>query len=76
MKEYQSRSVGRLREAASDYAALRDQTAEQMKWEMYDLLVRRLTHLADTLEKATDQMSERKTPTEAISVGLVLSAES
>ena len=59
MKEYQA-SVERLRKDASDYAMLRDQTVEQTKWEMYDLLVRRLTHLADEVEKAMDQMSERE----------------
>ena len=48
MKDY----LERLRKEAGEYAMLRDQATEQTKREMYDLLIRRLTRLADEVEKA------------------------
>ena len=59
MKDFQA-SLARLRKDASEYVLLRDRATEQTKREMYDRLVQHLTRLADEVEKAMDQMSDRK----------------
>jgi hypothetical protein len=58
MKDYQA-SLEKLRKDAAECALIRDLATDKTKREMFDRLAQHLNQLADEVEKAMAQTSER-----------------